>query len=153
MTGSYRACAGLTMRSWKVSATTGPSLWHKSWSALILIFQPECIARSACGSSMPGRASTTTQRSTTLIMPRNAMLRPDSRPNGRRWLPTCARDTFARKDSWPGSKISLPAHPSMSNRPFWNVQRHAGQENREADENGPASWNTGTRALTSLWRL
>ena len=36
------------------------------------------------------------------------------------------RQIFVRRDSWLDSRISFPAHPSMVNRPFWNVQKHAG---------------------------
>ena len=133
-TGSYRACARLRMRSWKILATTGPSLWRESWSALILIFQPECTVRSACGSSMPVRANITTQRSTISSIPRNATPKPVSMPTGRRWLPMCAIGTFVRRGLWPDSRISSPAHPRMSSRPFWNAQKQVGQENRRTDE-------------------
>jgi hypothetical protein len=50
--------------------------------------------------------------------------------------PGCFISYFARKDLWPGSRISSPAHLKKLSLLFWNVQRHVGQENRRVAESG-----------------
>jgi hypothetical protein len=68
------------------------------------------------------------QRSITLSVPRNAGLNADWQA-----LVAAMRDRHSRKKGFMvGFEDIVSGAPKLSSHPFWNVQRHAGQENRKS---------------------